>query len=110
MKNDDDVAFVYESEIQKFVQRFLNMSNLGKEVGEVYLPPEMWKEEIETFKKKFKREWNGEYIVDAHTLFNYLNDIILHLVERVCNEGVKDGSMEVLWNSEINDFVFRKVK
>ena len=108
--SDEDFTYVCEEKIQEFIQEFLNMSKMGEDIGFVYLDPDHWEFEIERFKKTFQKEWNGEYKVPCTKLFYYLNEIFEHLVTKYADEMIEDGELELVWDSEQNDFAYRKVK
>jgi len=104
---EEEDIFVVEEKIKEFIQDFLNMTKMGEDLGHVTLESDHWDYEIKRFKKTFPKEWNGEYKVSCECLFNFINEVMYHLVERVCEDSVKDGTMELLWDTEQNDFAYR---
>lgn len=110
MENEDDYMFVDEDYIREYLQSFLDHTNLADQAGSCTLSEDQWSEEIESFKKTFTREWNGEYKVDIDKLFIFINNIVLHLVTQICDELEKEGKVQLGWDSKQKDFVYMSVK
>ena len=101
---EEEFIEIPEGHIRNFVQDWLNETKLGKESGTVHLSDIQWKETEQRFKETFEQNWKREYIVTAQKLFDFINDIIYRLVNRVFEEMLESGEYDLAWNKEGEDF------
>jgi len=106
MSDDEETIFVHEDKIKEFMQHFLDHTQLAEKAGSCSLTEDQWEEELARFKNTFKRQFNGEYEVDVERAFTFINEVMLHLIERCCKVLEDEGKIQLGWSSEDNDFVY----
>lgn len=107
-EGDEDVDYIKTENIQSYIQYFLDHTRMAEELGFCILPEEMWPKEIERFKKTFRTDYKGEHKVEVSRLFDFIQEVMLHLIEYFGNEMIEEGKLELGWDPEAKDFCYLK--
>ena len=101
---DDDYVNVANDDlvIHDFVAEWMEQTKIGS----CLMTKSMWKESIDTFKQIFEKDWDGSFKVTERKLYNYLNNIVLSIVNAVAAELVRTGEAELYWDDKEMDFCF----